>query len=149
MSVSAFPYGGVIGFARGVALSGSSGTPNVSQDTQDSPTDATATWSFASDGDLTRSAAYAPDPHEWFFPEGSAPDKTYYIRATLDAGSAPDSGPALNTAHALTTTRAWSWIVTGLGVSSGTLKIEIATDSGMTDIVATGYYQGIATVNAA
>lgn len=134
-----------------VALSGTQVSPTVSSDTDTSS--ALAGWSFAADGVLGRyevgtlNAAWgsSQDPAEW---ASGTPPITYYVRATLDTGTAP-SGAALNTWHALTTTRVWTWSQSGDGANSGTIKVDIASDSGGLDIVATGYYRGVATVTSA
>jgi len=133
-----------------VILRGSSGSPITDFDFETFPTDAAAGWSFQSSGDLTKASGAAYNQPEWY---GSAldtthqtPDQTYYIRATLDSGVAPSTGPALNTWLSLASSRAWVWSQSGLGTTEGTLKIEIASDALGTDIVATGYYEGSAEV---
>lgn len=130
-----------------VTLSGSSGTPNVSSVITVFPTDATAGWRFRNDGSVERLVVSTwtdfNDSTEWVIPHAHA--GSYWIRATLDADSAPSAGPALGSWHALTTTRTWTWTETDSGTFAGTLKIEIATDSGGSTIVATGYYRGSAT----
>lgn len=140
---------GAIVNARPV-LSGTSGAPNLDSDFAIDPATAEAGWTFNSSGDLTRVSGTAHNKGEWYaLPwktthETPVP-QTYYIRATLDNGDAPDSGPALNTWHALSSTRTWYWQASGgFDLSSGRLLIEIATDAAGTNVVASGYYSGSA-----
>jgi len=130
-----------------VILSGISASPNIDSDFEIDPGIANAGWSFQSNGDLVKISGNAYNEPEWYGQPGetthSTPDQTYYIRATNHADSDPDSGPALNTWHSLASTRSWLWQAgPGFDFSRGTLKIEIATDSGGTNIIATGYYRG-------
>jgi hypothetical protein len=151
MSVSAFPYGTMSLKGPAYSLSGTTGSPNVATTITTFPDDASAGWDFRLDGRVQKVEATSS-----FFNEGTEWTDAYpgetgdtWIRATNDAGSNPDSGPALGTWHTLGNgaTNSWRWVVTGAGTSQGTLKIEIATDSGGSNIVATGYYRGVATAN--
>lgn len=132
-----------------VILSGTTGSPNADTDFSLGGV-ATAGWSFLVSGDLTKISGGAYSKPEWFGIAGQTthetPDQTYYIRATLDAGNAPDNGATLNVWHSLASARFWSWQCgPGFASNAGTLKIEIARDSGGTDIVDTGYYRGTVT----
>ena len=150
MSVSAFAYGTVSGVAAGevITLSGTSGTPNLSADAQAFPTDASAGWQFRSNGSVYyyNGVGFSlwMSGVEWssFYPSPG----TYYIRATTDSGSAPNStvntSDAVGSWLALSSNRSWYWNEAGVGTYAGVCKIEIATDSGGTNIVATGYYSG-------
>lgn len=75
-----------------------------------------------------------------------------YVRLTADSGDAmTSSSNAIDgtTWHALTEdvdNIHWQLNRTSNGTSSGVTKVEIATDSGGTDIVATGYYESVAQV---
>lgn len=131
-----------------VILSGSAGSPNVDTDFAIAPADARAGWIFNSTGDCTKYSGSSHSKPEWFGQPGetvhSTPDQTYYIRATTESGDLPDFG-TMNTWLALSSGRTWYWEATGtFEVSIGTIKIEIASDSGGTNIVATGYYRGSA-----
>jgi hypothetical protein len=136
-----------------ITLSGTSGSPNVATDIEFSPTDALASWSFLSDGTVDKvTGGQFQAGTEWNDAQPT-PSATYYIRAQLDADDAPDTGPTLGSWHALSTTRTWEWIETRntngpTRTSAGTLQIDIATDSGGTNIVATGYYRGLAEVQS-
>ncbi len=132
-----------------VVLSGTTGSPNVDSDFDIHPSLARAGWRFYSTGDLQKESGAAWNQPEWYGSPGDTthetPDQTYYIRATLDADDAPDSGPALNTWHSLASNRFWYWEAgPGFDLSQGTLKIEISSDASGTPIVATGYYRGSA-----
>lgn len=134
---------------KGVALSGTLGTPNAAAKTAVSPASATASWTFLANGTLVDGdgVAYNPDPVEWFYPESLDPFATYYVRATLESGTSP-GGSALNTWHALSGPEQWFLNQVGIGSNTCVLKLEIATDSGGTNIVATGYYSLTATVES-
>lgn len=68
---------------------------------------------------------------------------THYVRATVTAG-ALTSGTT-GTWLATSTDREWSCYKSTAGTASATVKLEIATDSGGTNIVATGYFDLSAT----
>jgi hypothetical protein len=130
-----------------VNLSGTSGSPNVDQDFALNDI-ATAGWRFQSSGDLARYDFGIYNKPEWYGRVGSTthqtPPTTYYLRATLDSGDSPSLG-TLNTWQALSSSRTYAWEAgPGFDVAIGTIKVEIATDSGGTNIVATGYYRGSA-----
>jgi hypothetical protein len=110
-------------------------------------------YQFTSDGNINRKiysggvwtyTTYSTT--EW---NNTTPSTTYYIRGTLiskvTTGTPdPDDGEALSTWHALSSnvrfisfdTRASN----SYGPSGWTIKVEIATDSGGSNIIATGYY---------
>lgn len=143
---------GVVATASGpqVILSGTPGLGAVDDNDFEISGTADAGWIFSSSGNLTRYSGTAYNAPEWFGRANetvhSTPDQTYYIRATTDIGDLPDSGTSLNVWFSLASTRSWWWTAgPGFDISTGTLKIEIARDSGGTDIVATGYYGGTAT----
>ena len=140
-----------------VTLSGTSGSPNTSTDTEDTPINALAGWRFYANGDVRRvfASTYTlfNSGTEW---NSSTPGIDYWIRATLDSGNAPNTGASstLNTWHQLVggaapTYLAWEWLESRDPIAefttAGTLQIDIATDSGGSNIVATGYYRGSAT----
>ena len=137
-----------VGRAGIATLSGTSGSPNVSSVSVTDPSDATAGWRFKSDGSVQRrigTGGFSPwmPSVEWF---NSEPGSTYYLRATANAGDAPTLG-TLNTWISLATDPQYDWEhTTPAGTKDGSVKIEIATDSGGTNIVATGYYGGFADV---
>ena len=140
---------------RGVALSGTSGAANLSQDTDSST--ATAGWRFQTNGVTGRYENGTLDPNwgtndigppqEWYHPSAATPPSGLYIRATLDSGDTVTTG-TLNTWQILSSDRLWTWNYSGVpDTVDGTLKIEIATDSGGSNIIATGYYRGRAIVD--
>lgn len=135
-----------------VNLSGTTGSPNTDADFE-APGTARAGWQFLATGDCVKYSGTAHNKPEWYGNPSrtthSTPDATYYIRATDDGSGddvPPDSGPALNTWWSLASSRTWYWEAgPGFDESDGQIKVEIATDSGGTNIIATGYYRGEAT----
>ena len=127
-------------------LSGSSGSPNAAVALKIAPTDATASWTFKADGTVwktgTTGTSQFQSGTEWC---DQTPTATYWIRATSNSGSAPTSG-TLNSWLLLNSDRTWAWTETGIGITAGSVKIEISTTYNGTAIVATGYYSGEAQV---
>lgn len=138
-----------------ITLSGTSGSPNVSSDLENSPTNALAGWRFQTNGTVYRvvSDTYTQfqDGTEWNDGQDS-PAGDFWIRATLSSGDAPTSGPTLGSWHKVSgsgsTNRTWEWEETFNGDAStaGTLQIDISSESDGTPIEDTGYYRGNATV---
>lgn len=131
-----------------VTLSGTSGSPNVSTDTETSGT-ATAGWRILTTGRLQRivASSYAAFSDEAFSKGGTAisTDQDLWIRATLDSGDTPDRGTLGSWEKCCgsgSAVRTWEWDRATNGSTVGTVQFDIATDSGGTNIVATGYYQG-------
>lgn len=131
-----------------ITLSGTTGTPTYGVAIAIAPDDADMYWSVHSNGKLGKHGFTGEiylGGGEWC--QNNPPIGSYWVRATVYAGTTPTSG-TIGSWLALTSTRTWSWLRSAVGTTSGTLKIEIATDSGGSTIVATGYYQGDATVEA-
>ena len=134
-----------------ISLSGTSGTPNLADHETVVPNDCSCGWRFKTDGTIqilkngTESGQFQAGV-EWC---NVTPGSTYYVRATVSSGSI-DAGisDAVNSWLALTSNRSWSASAAGSspGGSFALLKIEIATDSGGSNIVATGYYQALCQV---
>ena len=78
----------------------------------------------------------------WRVPTEAGIGSSYYIKATLASGSAPNgsSDAALGAWHPLNTTRGWTYITSGGAAStrSGTLNIYISTTASDADIVGSG-----------
>lgn len=136
-----------------ITLSGTTGDPNQAIDFETSPTNAQAWWDFKTDGRIWKeglSAGFFQSGTEWNSNYPDAPGRDYWIRATANADSAPNLGQTLNTWHVLYGTgqsdRRWGWEEAAIGSYLGSIKVEIATDSGGSNIVATGYYEGRADV---
>ncbi len=79
-------------------------------------------------------------------------DPTYWVRATLVAGTNPFSGVLGNWQSLIPDDpdpyggRGWTWIQVQLGATTGTVKVEVASDSEGANILATGYYKATVTV---
>ncbi len=134
-----------------VTLSGTSGTPILSSILVNDPANATSGWKFKSDGSVQRKSGGGGGTYATYLPGvqwiNVEPGHTYYLRATSNAGDANTSG-TLNTWLALSSDLTYEWTQTSIGTKTGSLKIEIATDSGGSDIVATGYYGGFSEVDS-
>ena len=133
-----------------VNLSGTPGSPNLDTHDTTNPTPANAGWHFLSNGNCTKFTGAAHNKPEWFGKlvdtEHTTVVHTYYIRATTESGDLPDNGDVLNSWLTLNSSRSWYWTeTTPFDASHGIIKVEIASDSGGTDIRATGYYRGLAT----
>lgn len=148
-----------------LSLNGTSPSPILKTQLSTTPREASASWLIgcndapinsiisgevqgAAFDDLAL-AQYVSDnvSTDWVIPKAFV--ITYYVRATLDAGSNPTAGSAMDTWLTLVPSganRSWTWLQVGVGVITGTLKLEIATDSDGNDIVATGYYKARAEV---
>lgn len=129
-------------------LSGTSGSPNTSIDTEVGAT-ATAGWRLLTTGRMQRIVAstYTNFSDEAFSKGGTAINATQdlWVRATLDSGSTPDRGTIGSWEKYVgsgSAVRTWEWDQTTNGNKIGTVQLDIATDSGGTNIVATGYYRG-------
>ena len=137
-------------------LSGTALSPNNATTIQTTPTDAVVSWIFNLDGTVDRTQTAGTTQFqtgvEWDTDQPS-PATDIWLRATLDAGSNPTSGDALGSWHILNgsgeANRTFTWTETtdGVAVITGTLMVELATDSGGSNIVATGYYKGTAVVD--
>jgi len=126
-----------------VILTGTELAPIVDSDVEAGI--ARAGWRFQFVGNLTTYSGAAYPTPEWYGILGGTthriPDQTYYLRATLVDGSAPDISPALNVWLSLASEQLFGWTST-TGVNAGTLKIEIAKTATGDEIQDTGYYRG-------
>lgn len=113
-------------------------------------------WTIKSDGTVAdynddRFPTDVTTGHADWNSNAPSPTGTYYVRASIHSQSDPgsqsfaSSPSALNTWLALTSSRSFLFTdnraAASYGLSDVVLKIEIATDSGGSNIVATGYYQ--------
>lgn len=134
-----------------ITLSGTSGSPNVASATAISPDNCFAEWILQTDGTIDKNTTTGSSQFqtgiEWDSDQPT-PAATYYVRATADTGDAPTSGSGTGTWLALTTQRTWRWTEVRNGFFSkiGAVKLEIDTVGDGSNIVATGYYRGSASV---
>lgn len=134
-----------------VTLSGSSGTPNTSSDFAISTDNASVYWQFNTDGTVDRIKTQQSDVFD-IFPGvqwcNQSPTIDYWIRFTHNAGDASNFGNSSGSWIAMTTAvgQGWQETTNGFAETSGSSKVEIATDSGGSNIVATGYYGGTANI---
>lgn len=148
-----------------IAEIGTSGSPvydgstdtNTGSGFQNGDGVAIAGWKFGSDGILyktgigpltqdTIATQYLIQPWCWNGTDNT-PSQTYYIRATALTGDNASSG-TYNTWLALSSDQTWYWQAAGGGDSiSGAITFEISTLSDGSNIVATSYLGGNASVD--
>lgn len=134
-----------------ITLSGSTGSPNTAVDFAISTNDAEVRWFFNSDGTVDRLKLQGSDVFEIFGPAqwcNQTPVGDYWLRFTHNAGDAANVGNSSGSWLAMTSnlSQGWQETTNGFATHSGSSKVEIATDSGGSNIVATGYYGGTAEV---
>lgn len=138
-------FGGTI--TETITLSGTSSS-YTSIGTEAQGADAVAGWRFNSNGTLFRTNFSGNYGVYNFLTEwcNTTPSQTYYLRCTVQAGSLGGNSASANVWLALTSDRTFEVVDTTAGTSpvNVQMKIEIADDSGGSNIVATGYYQAIA-----
>ena len=94
---------------------------------------ATASFTVDSDGDLTLFTTTGGTVNDdWTLPNGAGVGSGYEVKLTINSGDSPTSGPSLATWHALSSVRTWTWDVTGSGVLSANVTLEIRITSGST-----------------
>jgi len=147
-------YQGIPSAAETTSLEGTQSVPETTEHVngyaQKDTNNITLGWRFNSDAtvedrDSTRTPEYSANNHaDWV---NSGPTQTWYIRATIDSNSGlTTSGDSLNTWLTLDNTTSRSWNITDTAnppvynTKFHRWKIEIATDSGGSNIVSTGYY---------
>ena len=138
---------GTGGFTETITLSGTAGAYNaILVETTGGP--AYARWKFKPDGGVYRSDPADEFAYlqfnaltEWC---NTTPSQTYYLRCTVMSGTL--SIGTANVWYALTSERVFSVFDNTPGVTpvQVNMKIEIASDSGGSNILATGYYQATA-----
>jgi hypothetical protein len=148
----------LLGFASGlgpVDLAGTVGVPRQAYDSSIDPNLATVDWDFRTDGGVYKVEGFsAPletqdNASTTWYPNGTPPTGRFWIRFTVDSGDTPDTGDSMSTWHTLASTdRTFGYNRSGTGQDRGVIKVEIATDSGGSSIVATGYYEGWVDVSA-
>lgn len=136
-----------------VTLSGSSGSPNNYTSTVTDPSNAEAGIRLLRDGSLQRVVSGTWTDwftNEWGEPEFTTAGDTYWVQATLVNGDSPtQTNAGFGSWLQLNATHEWSHLQNVVGTDGPTkIKLEIATDAGGSNIVATGYYQFTATVDS-
>ncbi len=77
---------------------------------------------------------------KWFNPSGGSPGNNYWVRCTLTSGTVSGGSAATGSWLALSSSRLWQKTTTAVGLVEFTATIEIATDSGGTNIVSSGSF---------
>ena len=137
--------------AETVTLSGTPSSYNSVFGVTQNGVDSLAGWRFKSDGTVFKTNV-SGSSYNIQFNAGTewcnvTPSQTYYLRCTVQAGSLDGGSQPANTWLALTTDRTFQVLD---DIADGTditvqIKIEIASDSGGSNILATGYYEATAT----
>jgi hypothetical protein len=127
---------------RSVASSGGpvNGSANVSGDSYGFGI--TGTYTAVTNGTQTAatvgSLEYSSCDPNWYSPTTAAIGNSYWVKFTLNSGSAWDSGLVNNTVYALTSNRALTWTVSALNTSkSANVSVRFYSDAGGTTLVAT------------
>lgn len=138
-----------------INLSGTAGAPNNSTQIILSPGSAIAGWDFQIDGkvffwDNGVLVQFITSPAEWNQDQVN-PTTDYWLRFTLDSGDAAGTViPSVGTWGVISgggeSVARIQWNQSGVGSQTGIYKTEIATDSAGADIIATGFYEGLADV---
>ncbi|MHC4371641.1 MAG: hypothetical protein ACYSW8_28840, partial [Planctomycetota bacterium] len=119
-----------------------SGSPNLAPALATDPANAEAGWRLLRDGSLQRTitGTYSDFSTEWGTPESSTVGDGYWVRATKISGIDPNgTNSGFGTWLQLNATREWSHLQTTIAATGPTkIKLELATDSGGSNIVATG-----------
>lgn len=136
-----------------VTLTGSSVSPNNYTVNETDPANAEAGLRLLRDGSLQRVVSGSWTDWfttEWGDPEGTTVGDDYWVQATLVSGDTPtQTNAGFGSWLQLNATHEWSHLQSVVGQDGPTkIKIEIATDSGGSNIVATGYYQFTAIVES-
>lgn len=137
------------GVVETVSLSGTTSSYNLAASNTVSPTSAVGGWKFKSDGTVFKTnigGTYNIQFNagtEWC---NTTPSQTYYIRCTVTSGFLGSGSDSAGVWLALTSDRTFQVVdstVSG-GADQFQCKIEIASDSSGSNIIATGYYQAYA-----
>lgn len=98
-------------------------------DVEASPAAASASISVNTDGTVTFTGNASSASTTWGTPTGTGVGTGRYCRLIVSSGSAPTSGPAVNTWFEITTTRTWT-IATGPGPATlnGTWVLDFSYD---------------------
>jgi len=141
-----------------IYLSGTPGSPNLAEDENDDPANALASWTFNVDGTIDRDitageSQWVTSPAEWNLGQVN-PARDFWLRFTTQSGDDPTSStgtlgvtwnPLSGAGEAECKV---SWSQTEVGELDGVMKVEIALDDAGVTIIATGYYRGVAHVDA-
>lgn len=143
-----------------VFLYGTSASPLVSTDSRINDAaglTSVAGWIFQTDGSVDKftNGSQAEDdtgsPRDhWYLNNPTTVGETYYIRFTLEAGFAANTVSSDWSAMTSQTTCYHSEVVAPWTAftRNGTYKVEIATDSGGTNIISTGYYRYVCAIDS-
>lgn len=129
-----------------ISLSGTSGTPEPTSNTVSAANYCRAGLTLYADGTMTQADGYQGNSNTSFGRWCNVtPSQTYYVRGTHQSGDAQaDDSQPLNSWLALSSGRSFMVIDTtnslNYGYKHSVLKVEIASDSGGSNILATGYY---------
>lgn len=110
--------------------------PNPVQDIEIDPTDATVSVTLGTDGSANYVGTLGTTNFSWFDPNRTGVGSEYWCRLTVNSGSTP-SGSATGSILALSTLRSWSLTRTTIGTTTANVTLQIFSDAGGANVVAT------------
>lgn len=104
-------------------------------DTRISPNSASASVSFETNGTIAYTGNDSSGSPNWFAPTTDGIGNSYWVKFTVNSGTAPTSGSAIDTVLALSSSRTWSWSRSASGSTTANCTIAVFSDSGGTQLV--------------
>jgi hypothetical protein len=98
-------------------------------DTEISPTNASASLAFNSDGTVTTTGNSSAALSNWHTPTTTGIGSSYWVQLTINSGSAPSSGSA-GAVIPLSAGQTWTWNRTTNGTTTANCTITVYSDSG-------------------
>jgi hypothetical protein len=104
---------------------------------------ATALVRLGSGGSIFGTGTFGPS---WYSPQTGGIGSSFWCRMSKNSGSDPTSGLLSPTIYQLSSDREWTWQRTASGTTSANVTLQIASDSGMSNVVASATFNVTATV---
>lgn len=104
-------------------------------DAETNPTSAVATLQYNSDGSVAVVGNMSASGASWFLPNSSGVGAGYWARLTINTGSGPTSGSGTGSWLSLAAAKSWTWTVSPGGTLTATATLELASDSGGSNIL--------------
>jgi hypothetical protein len=90
---------------------------------------ATSSVQFGTDGAIAYGGEDSLGSTRWHDPLTPGIGNSRWIKATLDGGSAPSSGPAMGAISAMSAARTWTLTRSGVGTAQSQLSVTIYADA--------------------